>query len=381
MPDRLSTVAIGMVVAAAMAGSSTATRTAGAQCPSPAAHDARRIPAFFDQGRVLAAPVSATGDTSYFILDSGGGFNAIAASAVARFRLTPRVRGTGADTMSVVPFPPFIDSMHLPRPKAGSPGPGYLAVTTMVDRFGAMYPVPLTGFLGGGWWADRVWRIDYPAEQLWLFPRSVLPKAGGGALGPHEVRLTFRTKHGRRPTNFARFRAEVGGDTLDLLFDTGATTQFSDSAMAIVHDGRPAARGGSFISSEIFDRWHQQHPEWRVIPRGEMRTHAAMIEVPSMRLGGYAIGPVWWEERGSADFHRLMDPLMDKPIQGSLGGAAFRHLAITVDYVAGVACFEAPMKQGGVGSPNHDIFRTPPTSTGNRDRDAPIERPERAAAP
>jgi hypothetical protein len=68
-----------------------------------------------------------------------------------------------------------------------------------------------------------------------------------------------------------------------------------------------------------------------------------MIEVPSMKLGGYTLGPVWWEERGSTGFHKLMDGLMDKPIQGSLGGAAFRHLAVTIDYVAGVACFDAPV--------------------------------------
>jgi hypothetical protein len=315
---------------------------AAAQCPSPEAHGARRIPAFFDQGRVLAAPVTAHGDTSYFILDSGGGFNAINASVLSRVGRTPTVRGSGTDTMSVVPFPSSIDSMQLPRPRAGFPGPGYLAASSLFDQLARMYPVKLTGFLGGGWWADRVWRIDYPAGKLWLFPRSVLP-TNGSTLGPHEVRVTFRSEDGKRPTNFARFRAEVDGDSLDLLFDTGATTQFTDSAMAIVHDGRPAGRGGSFISSEIFDRWHARHPDWRVIPRGEVGTQAAMIEVPSMKLGGYTLGPVWWEERGSTGFHKLMDGLMDKPIQGSLGGAAFRHLAVTIDYVAGVACFDAPV--------------------------------------
>lgn len=315
---------------------------AAAQCPSPAAHGARAIPAFFDQGRVLAAPTSGTGETLYFILDSGGGFNGITPQAAARFGLKGTVEGSGTDTATVIPFPSEIDSLQLPVPRAGPPDPGRLAVEPLGD-FPRMYPVRLTGFLGAGWWADRVWRIDYPAKQLWLFPHSVLP-ANGSSLASHEVHLTFRTENGRRPTNFARLRAEVDGDSLDLLFDTGATTQLTDSALALINDGRPAARAGSFISAEIFDRWHARHPDWRVISAAEARTHAAMIEVPSVQLGGYTIGPVWWEERPNAAFRDVMDPFMDAPIQGSLGGEAFRHFAITVDYVSGVACFERPVK-------------------------------------
>jgi hypothetical protein len=126
---------------------------------------------------------------------------------------------------------------------------------------------------------------------------------------------------------------------VSLLFDTGATTRFTDSAMAIVHDGVPAGRAGSFVPADIFDKWHAHHPGWRIIERGEMGRQA-LIEVPSMEIAGYAVGPVWWERREAADFHRLMDPLMDQPIQGSIGGAAFQYFAITMDYPNAMACFE-----------------------------------------
>jgi hypothetical protein len=311
-------------------------------CPSPSTiPGARRLPAVFDEGRVLLAPVSPRGDTTIFILDSGGGFNAMSEPRLAQLGIASHVEGTGTDTLTVVPIAAFGDSMQLPVPNAGYPGRGLLAVTKELRETPAMYAWPVAGFLGGGFWADRVWRIDYLHNELWLYPRSVLPPAGAGTATPsaHVVPLHFLVKDGKRPTNFARIRGVIDGDTLDLLFDTGATTLFSDSAMAIVADGRPAGRAGSFAPADVFDRWHAHHPEWRVIERGEMGRQA-LIEVPAMELGGWTIGPVWWERRNTAPFHRLMDPLMDQPIQGSVGGAAFRYLTITIDYPNAMACFE-----------------------------------------
>jgi hypothetical protein len=311
---------------------------AAAQCPSPQATGARRLPAVFDAGRVLLAPTDARGDTTIFVLDSGGGFNAVAAGTVQSRGIRTVLRGTPPDTMRVAPVGAFGDSLELPVPRAGRPAHGYLAVTPELARMRPMYRAPVSGFLGSGWWADRVWSIDYLRHRLWLFSGSVLGRAPAQP-SAHVVPLHFRVgPDGRRTTDFPRIRAEIDGDTLDLLFDTGATTFFSDSAMAIVADGAPQGRAGSFVPSDVFDRWQAHHPEWRVIERGEYGRRA-LIEVPSMNIAGYTVGPVWWERRDSAAFHKLMDPLMDRPIQGSLGGAAFRYFAITVDYPAAMACF------------------------------------------
>jgi hypothetical protein len=314
---------------------------AGAQCPSPVQAGARRLSAVFDAGRVLLAPTSPRGDTTYFILDSGGGFNAIESARVDALRLPTSMEGTGADTQRVVAISQFGDSLALPVPHGGYPSHGFLAVVNSLGIYSpGMYQRQPVGFLGGGWWADRTWRIDYLQHELWLFPGPVLPVHSGHALLPHEVPLHFRTTpSGRRPTNFARFTAVVGGDSLSLLLDTGATTLFTDSAKAVVNDGGPRGRAGSFVPSDIFARWHTQHPEWRVVARGEYGRND-MIEVPSMSVGGFTVGPVWWERRDSAAFHKLMDPLMDRPIQGSLGGAAFQYLSVTIDYPRAMACFE-----------------------------------------
>ncbi|HEY5062474.1 MAG TPA: hypothetical protein VII52_13115 [Gemmatimonadaceae bacterium] len=309
-----------------------------AQCPAPRENGARRIPAYFETGRVLAAPRTTRGDTAFFILDSGGGFNAIMDTRVAALHLATQFVHSGNDTATVVSLSSFVDPAFLPAPVAGYPHDGTLVVTHALTSMAPHYGVPITGFLGGGWWADRVWQIDYLRLELWLYPHLVLK---AGSANAHVIPLAFRTNGaGARPTNFARIRALIDGDSLDLLFDTGATTLITDSARAVLGDNGPKARAGSFISASIFDRWHARHPGWRVVERGEAGTQATLIEVPAMQLAGYAVGPVIWEKRGDTNFHKLMDPLMDRPIQGSLGGAAFQFFSITVDYPSSLACFE-----------------------------------------
>lgn len=309
-----------------------------AQCPTPRENGARRIPAYFEMGRVLAAPRTARGDTAFFILDSGGGFNAIMDTRVAALHLATQFVGSGNDTGTVVPLASFVDSVSLPAPVAGYPHDGTLLVTRALTSMAPHYAVAITGFLGSGWWANRVWQIDYLRRELWLYQHSVLTT---GAANAHVIPLAFRTSgSGARQTNFARIRAVIDGDSLDLLFDTGATTLLTDSARTVLGDTRPTGRAGSFISASIFDRWHARHPEWRVVERGEAGTQAALIEVPAMQLAGYAVGSVVWEKRGDTNFHKLMDPLMDRPVQGSLGGAAFQFFSITIDYPRSLACFE-----------------------------------------
>jgi hypothetical protein len=311
---------------------------ATSQCPEPRQNGARLLPSHFDMGRVLAAPRTIRGDTAYFILDSGGGFNAFVDTRIGPMGLATHTVGTGKDTATLVLMAAIVDPDSLPAPTAGYPRDGSLVVTDNLKGLQSHYSVPITGFLGGGWWINRVWTIDYLTHELWLYPRSVLQP---GTANPHYVRLGLkRNRQGGLGSNFARFRASIDGDSLDLLFDTGATTRLTDSARAVLGDTGPKGRAGSFISSEIFDRWHARHPDWRVVERGEAGSGAALIEVPSMQIAGYTIGPVIWERREAAGFHKLMDPLMDRPIQGSLGGAGFQFFSITLDYLHALACFQ-----------------------------------------
>ena len=195
------------------------------------------------------------------------------------------------------------------------------------------------GFLGRWWFADRVWTFDYPGHRLLLRAAGDVPSQAP----EHRVALGFQTgPDGRRTTHFPRIPVRIDGETLDLLFDTGATTILTAEALATIGDGRPAARGASFIAASVFERWHQRHPDWRVIEKAEQGSGEALIEVPSVEIGGYTVGPVWFTRRKDSNFHQWMSQWMDRRIEGALGGSALRYLRVTVDYPNAVAVFEKP---------------------------------------
>jgi len=65
-----------------------------------------------------------------------------------------------------------------------------------------------------------------------------------------------------------------------------------------------------------------------------------MIEVPSIQVAGFTVGPVWCTRRADANFHKWMSQWMDRRIDGALGGSALRYFRITVDYPRAMAAFE-----------------------------------------
>jgi len=185
-----------------------------------------------------------------------------------------------------------------------------------------------------------VWTFDYPARRLLLRTPGDVP-----AVAPeHRVSLGFQTDgSGRRTMHFPRIRVAVDGDSLDLLFDTGATVVLGDDALAAAGGG-PARRGGSFIAQSVLDAWRARHPGWRVVEGGDvgLGRPLAMIEVPRVDVGGYGVGPVWFAARPDAGFHQMMSSMMDRQVEGALGGSALRFLRVTVDYPNAVAVFEKP---------------------------------------
>lgn len=102
---------------------------------------------------------------------------------------------------------------------------------------------------------------------------------------PHKVALGFQTNpDGSRKLNLPRIQIRVDGETLDVLFDTGADTKLNGAAMACVADGRSAKHAATLIAQSVFERWHTKHPEWRVCDSAEKSTGATMIEVKQMQV-------------------------------------------------------------------------------------------------
>lgn len=131
----------------------------------------------------------------------------------------------------------------------------------------------------------------------------------------------------------------IGGETLQLLLDTGASLHLSVQAARELGGG-PTERAGSFITTEVLQRWRERHPQWRMIDQADANGRVRIIEVPQLEVGGYRVGPVWFAKRPDKNFHEFMSQWMDHQVDGAIDGNAFSTLKISVDYPSGVAVLE-----------------------------------------
>jgi len=297
----------------------------------PAVHVLR---ADYQADRWYVEATAANGAALRFFTDTGGGF-IIHADSAARAGLEVRTVGEGADAGRLAPFPTFKPDAALPPPIADTRGEAFRNQLFVAERspqsdgFG-------DGMLGQEWFGGRVWTFDYPRHVL-----AWHEAATDSRFDPaHTVALGFRNEGGVRSSNFPRIDAEIAGETLPFLFDTGATLALSDDALARLGDGGAKVRGTSFITAEVFDRWRAKHPEWRVLERAEDNPGAApIIEVPELTIAGHTVGPVWFTRRPDSAFHEFMSQWMDRQVEGALGGNAFRWFRIDVDYPGARASF------------------------------------------
>jgi hypothetical protein len=282
------------------------------------------IPTHYAAGRFLARPVTASGDTLNFFTDTGGGLFVYADVS--------RREGFEGDSGGVR-LPRFAVGQGIPEPLGSTDGRFFV----MQDRQPGFDD--LDGMLGQAWFADRVWTFDYPAERLLLWPDSTRPARFESA---HIVPLGFRTEStGTRVLSFPRIRVQIDGDSLDMLFDTGATARVPAAALEAVADGLPAERATSFITSSVLARWRARHPDWRVVDDADVTISGMhMIEVPAVSIAGFDAGPVWFTERPDRNFHEYMSSFMDRRVEGALGGSLLKYFRITLDYPQATATFE-----------------------------------------
>jgi hypothetical protein len=204
-------------------------------------------------------------------------------------------------------------------------------------------PREYDGMLGQAWFADRVWTFDYASEKLLLHRGTpeVTPETRTVDLG------FLADSTGARQLSFPRITVVVDGDSLHLLFDTGATIHLTAAALDALGDSDRAVRATSFITSERLNRWRSRHPEWRVIPDADETVPGmALIEVPEVSVADFKVGPVWFTERPDANFHEFMSQWMDRRVDGALGGNFLRYFRVTVDYPSAVVYLVPP---GGSG--------------------------------
>ncbi|HEX6052365.1 MAG TPA: hypothetical protein VFZ21_24030 [Gemmatimonadaceae bacterium] len=296
-----------------------ATRPAPPASATPAA-SAIELRARFIADRIFVLVPVRGGDTLDLYTDTGGGLFVVRGAATR----------VGWRDTSVISLREIAVDSQFPVP-LGAPG----------GRMPVLVPPPnraldFDGMLGQAWFADRVWTFDYAARRLLLHPHAPAP-----APGARSVPLGFQTdSSGKRTTSFPRIAVVVDGDTLQLLFDTGATGALPPAAVKALGDSLPPVRATSFITTEVLNRWHERHPQWRVLANADETIRGMrMIEVPEVSIAGVRVGPVWFTERPDANFHQYMSQWMDRRVDGALGGNALRFFRVTVHYPAAVAHF------------------------------------------
>jgi hypothetical protein len=292
------------------------------------AQGGRVLPARFEADRVFLDETTSDGRPVVFFTDSGGG----------RYITSPAAERLGL-ALTPIPDAPEGGPTHLaawPVLAAGSPT-APLPEGPLPVMGGSVLPgwtPDHDAMLGGAWFADRIWTFDYPRGRLTSEPATWTPPAGGVVLP-----LGFQVEDGARTTHFPRIEVRIDGETIALLLDTGATTALTPEALAAIGDGGPAMRATSMISDTVFNRWRTAHPDWRVIEAAQIGTRSAMIEAPSVEIGGLSVGPVWFTHRPDRAFHDYMSSMMNAPVEGALGGNAFSDLVMTIDYPGARAAF------------------------------------------
>ena len=295
----------------------------------------RVLPTHFAADLIWVEPVTASGDTMRFYADTGAG-HSLLVGAVERLSLTVVDTAVGAKkARPAAALPEFHPDASIPP--TGGQGwmpEGWLPV---LGDGGRRDENVQDGFLGQDWFGGRIWTFDYVEKELVLHISAKELSSDS----VHTVPLVFKTDStGRRSFNFPSIEAEIGGETYQFLFDTGAAMVLSDSARSVL--GGAPVQATSYIAESVFEEWRAEHPSWRVIEGADRPTPTyavPIIEVPKVTVAGYTVGPAWFAKRpnfgGSASY-------TDRYVDGALGGSVFQYFAITMDYPNARATFRRP---------------------------------------
>lgn len=287
----------------------------------------------YEAGHFFATPTLANGKKLRLLLDTGGGsrptnwVNEIQASSV---QLTPTTHCRWNN-----------QEFQLAQPKYSGVGlpdlGGDCSGIVITDNGGAR---KADGQLVPQYFVRGVWTFDYPGKRV------VLHKGAFKASAP-ATSLFLGLKEDGEKMGWPRVTITIqGGQQLDMLLDTGATSHLTKEGKNATHaettsDGIGVA---SYITASMFEAWKKAHPDWVVVENGDdllgQRLVMPIIRVPEIQLDEWKVGPVWFTRRPDSAFHDMMAELMDLKPEGAVGGNAFSSMRVTIDYPRQTVWFE-----------------------------------------
>jgi hypothetical protein len=189
-------------------------------------------------------------------------------------------------------------------------------------------------FFGQDFFMYKSWTIDYIQKNVWV--NTPLNKTEIEFANVQKIGFK-KNKNQENIFGHPSMIIEVDGDTIDMLFDTGATSILTETGKKDFETTKESF-GSSFIAASIFQKWRDKHPEWKYYPKAEWL--GDMIEVPKIKIGGHEVGPVLFSQRPDEVWSEGMIASMDKVVKGAIGGSALKYFKVTIDYNSELIRFE-----------------------------------------
>lgn len=284
------------------------------------------LPASFENNQIYLQPRLPDNSVVRFFTDTGGGWNAISNEVFTAHQLPSITKKGQGQTMELSVMPTFKEGQSIPKGGMNNFMQGHLFIQPK-EKISPLGDID--GFLGGRWHAEKIIKFDYINHEM-----ATYDKIEDIDLKKFEkIHIGFQKKDNQYTMAFPSIDIGVNGTNLPVLFDTGASILLSDEAKTALNQTE-SQQGTSYIVASIFEQWRKDNPSWQVIEKADKLSGEAMIKVPQVNIGSYTVGPVWFTRRADKNFHQYMSSMMDRKVDGAIGGSLLKYLAVVIDYPA-----------------------------------------------
>lgn len=195
------------------------------------------------------------------------------------------------------------------------------------------------GQFGVSYFGICVWMFDYfvycfvVEGDYWIFVVVV-----------YCMLLGFWYEVGELVLYFLCIVVQVDGQLVDFLFDMGVMVYFMVEGKCVVGIEMVCGFGViSYIIISMFDCWYVVYLDWCVVMQGDdlfgLLYVMWLIEVLKLVIVGWMVGLVWFIEWLDKNFYQFMVQMMDKLLEGVIGGNVFDYFCMMLDYLYVIVWF------------------------------------------